>query len=49
MGGEYFYFGLAKHISILIVFLWNRREVNFFGDSSGISLYCGMEIEGKCY
>jgi len=45
VGSECFCFGLAKNISVLVVSLWNRREVDFFGDSSGFGLYCGMELE----
>ena len=48
VGSECFCFGLAKNISILVVSLWNRREVDFFGDSSGFGLYYGMELEKKC-
>jgi len=29
VGSECFCFGLAKNISILVIFLWNRREVDF--------------------
>jgi len=47
--GECFCFGLVKDISILVVFLWNKGEVDFFRDSSGFDLYCGMELEGKCF
>jgi len=43
MGSECFCFGLAKNISILMVFLQNGREVNFFGDGSRFGLHCGTE------
>jgi len=29
VGSKCFCFGLAKNISVLMVFLWNRREVDF--------------------
>jgi len=48
VGSKCFCFGLAKNISILVVFLWNRGEINFFGDGGGFGLYCGMELKGKC-
>jgi len=47
MRGKYFCFGLAKYISILMVFLWNKREVNFFRDVGGIGLHYGTELERK--
>ena len=48
MESEYFCFGLAKHISVLMVFLQDRKEVNFFRDSGRIGLYCETELEGEC-
>ena len=47
VGSECFCFGLAKNIGVLMVFLWDGREVDFFGDSGGFGLHCGMELEGK--
>jgi len=47
VGSECFCFGLAKNIGVLVVFLWNRREVNFFGDDGRFGLYCGTELKGK--
>jgi len=44
-----FCFGLAKDIGILVVFLQNGGEVDFFGDGSEFGLYCGMELERKCF
>jgi len=49
VGSKCFGFGLAKDIGVLMVFLWNRGEVNFFGDGSGFGLYCGTELERKCF
>jgi len=49
VGSECFCFGLAKDICILMVFLWNRGEVGFFGDSSRFGLHCGTEIESKYF
>jgi len=49
VGSKCFYFGLAKNISILVIFLWNKREINFFGDDGGFGLYYKMELERKCY
>jgi len=46
--GKCFCFRLAKNIGILVVFLWNRGEINFFRDSSRFGLYCGMELKEKC-
>jgi len=43
-----FYFGFAKYIGILVVFLWDRREVDFFKDGGRFGLYCKMELEGEC-
>jgi len=48
VGSECFCFGLAKNIGILMVFLQNGREIDFFRDSGGFGLYCKMELEGKC-
>jgi len=42
-----FCFGLAKNVSVLVVFLQDRKEVNFFRDGGRIGLYCGMELEEK--
>jgi len=42
-----FCFALAKNIGVLVVFLWNRREVDFFGDGGGFGLYCGTELKRK--
>jgi len=49
VGGECFYFGLAKDIGILVIFFWNSGEVDFLGDGGGFDLYCGAELEGKCF
>jgi len=49
VGSECFCFGLAKDICILVIFLWNGREIDFFGDSSGFGLYCGTELESKYF
>ena len=48
VGSESFCFGFAKDIGILVVFLWNRREVDFFEDGGRFGLHCGTELEGKC-
>jgi len=42
MGSKCFCFGLAKNISILMVFLQNRRKVDFFRGSR-FGLHCGTE------
>jgi len=34
VGSKCFCFGLAKDICVLIIFLWNGGEVDFFGDDS---------------
>ena len=49
VGSKCFCFGLAKDISVLVVFLWNGGEVDFLGDSSRFGLYCRTELEGKCF
>ena len=49
IGSECFCFELAKNISVLMVFLQNRREVDFFEDGNRFGLHCGTELEGKCY
>jgi len=49
VGGECFYFGLAKDIGILMVFFRNGEEVDFLGDGSRFGLYCRMELKGKCF
>jgi len=46
---ECFCFGLAKDICVLVIFLWNRGEVNFFGDSNRFGLYCGTKLESKYF
>jgi len=46
---ECFCFGLAKDICILVIFLWNREEVDFFGYGSGFGLYCGTKLESKYF
>jgi len=48
VGSECFCFELAKNIGVLMVFLWDRRKIDFFGNSDGFDLYCGTELEGKC-
>jgi len=45
---ECFCFGLAKNVGILVVFLWDGKEVNFFRNGDSIGLHCGMELKGKC-
>jgi len=42
-----FCFGLAKNVGVLVVFLQDRKEVDFFRDSGRIGLHCGMELEEK--
>jgi len=49
VGGEYFCFGLAKDICVLVIFLWNGGEVDFFRDGSGFGLYCGTELDSKYF
>jgi len=49
VGGKYFCFGLAKDISVLVVFLRNGREVYFLRGGSGFGLYCGTELKRKCF
>jgi len=44
-----FCFGPAKNIGILMVFLQNGREVDFFRDGGGIGLHCGTELERECF
>jgi len=46
---ECFRFGLAKDICVLVIFLWNGGEVDFFGYGSGFGLYCGTELESKYF
>ena len=49
VGSKCFCFGFAKDICILIIFLWNREEVDFFRDDSRFGLHCGMELESKYF
>jgi len=49
MGGECFCFGLAKNISVLVVFFQNSGEINFLGDGGGFGLYRGAKLKGKCF
>ena len=49
VGSECFCFGLAKNIWVLMIFLWNGGEVNFFRDGSGFGLHCGTELESKYF
>ena len=49
VGGECFCFGLAKDVGVLVVFFRNSGEVDFFGDGGGFGLYCGTELERKCF
>jgi len=49
VGSECFCFGLAKDIYVLVIFLWNGGEVDFFGDGSGFGLYCGTELDSKYF
>jgi len=44
-----FCFGLTKDICVLVIFLWNGGEVDFFGDGSGFGLHCGTELESKYF
>ena len=46
---ECFCFGLTKDICVLVIFLWNGGEVDFFGDDSGFGLHCGTELESKYF
>ena len=48
VGSKCFCFGLAKNIGILMVFLQDGRAVDFFGDSGGFGLHCGIELERIC-
>jgi len=49
VGSECFCFGLAKNICVLMIFLWNRGEVDFFKYGSGFGLYCRTELESKYF
>jgi len=49
VGGECFCFGLAKDVGVLVVFFRNSEEVDFFRDGGGFGLYCGTELERKCF
>jgi len=49
VGSESFYFGLAKNICVLVIFLWNGGEINFFRYGSGLGLYCGTELDSKYF
>jgi len=49
VGSECFCFGLAKDICIIVIFLWNEGEVDFFRDGSGFGLYCGTELNSKYF
>jgi len=49
VGSECFCFGLAKDIYILMIFLWNGGEVDFFGDGSGFGLHYRTELESKYF
>jgi len=49
VGSECFCFGLAKNICVLVIFLWNGGEVDFFGDGNGFGLYCGTELNSKYF
>jgi len=49
VGSECFCFGVAKDICVLMIFLWNGGEVNFFGDSSGFGLHFGTDLESKYF
>ena len=44
-----FCFGLAKDICVLVIFLWNGGEVNFFRDGSGFGLHYGTKLESKYF
>jgi len=46
---ESFCFGLAKDIYVLVIFLWNGGEVDFFRYGSGLGLYCGTELDSKYF
>jgi len=49
VGSKCFCFGLAKNISVLMVFLWDGSEVDFFGDGGGFDLHYGTELESKYF
>jgi len=49
VGSECFCFGLAKDICVLVIFLWNGREVDLFGDGSGFGLHCRTELNSKYF
>jgi len=49
VGSKCFCFGLAKDICVLVIFLWNGGEVDFFRDSSRFGLYCGTELDSKYF
>ena len=49
VGSECFCFGLAKDICILVIFLWNGGEIDFFRDGSGFGLHCETELESKYF
>jgi len=49
VGSECFCFGLAKDICVLVIFLWNGGEVDFFKDGSGFGLYCETELDSKYF
>jgi len=47
VGSKCFCFGLAKDIYVLVIFLWNGGEVDFFGDGSGFGLHCRTKLKSK--
>jgi len=49
VGSECFCFGLAKDICVLMIFLWNGGEVNFFRDGSRFGLYYRTELNSKYF
>jgi len=49
VGSECFCFGLAKDVCVLVIFLWNGGEVDFFRDGSGFGLYCGTELDSEYF
>jgi len=49
VGSECFCFELAKDIYILMIFLWNGEEIDFFGDGSGFGLHCGTDLKSKYF
>ena len=49
VGSECFCFGLAKDICVLVIFLWNGGEVDFFEDGSRFGLYCETELDSKYF